>query len=89
MEVGNPQIGQFPYNSTETGGTITVVFTSTLAEGECAYTAAHAVAANIATGQNETAWGNGVPINNGNGNGNVNGGGNGGGSWAMMFEVCN
>jgi hypothetical protein len=86
---GNPQIGQFPYSSVETGGTTFVSFihVDTLAVGECVYIAAHAVVTNIVTGESETAWGNGDPIGGGNGGGNGNG--NGGGSWAMGFEVCN
>ncbi|MBT8255107.1 MAG: hypothetical protein KJO23_01075 [Bacteroidia bacterium] len=73
---GNPKIGQFPLSNTHTSGTNNFVYISTtLAAGECAYIAAHAVVTNTTTGQNETAWGDGDPI--------------GGNSWAMMFEVCN
>ena len=73
---GNPKIGHFPYASTHPQGTITVSYTGlVLAPGECVYIAAHAVVTNTVTGQEETAWGAGVPI--------------GGNSWAMMFEVCN
>ena len=73
---GNPKIGQFPYKDTHNAGTIDVVYnTITIAPGDCVFIAAHAVVENTSTGQNETAWGDGVPI--------------GGNSWAMMFEFCN
>lgn len=73
---GNPQIGQFPISDNFNPSVTEVEYTTIeLEEGECVYVAAHAVVVNTVTGQEETAWGNGVQINNG-------------GSWAMMFEIC-
>ncbi|WP_034258472.1 hypothetical protein [Altibacter lentus] len=72
---GNPKIGKFPYKGTHPAGTTTVtVITIPAASGECVTVAAHAVVTNAATGQSETAWGDGESI--------------GGNNWSMMFEVC-
>lgn len=73
---GNPIIGQFPFNDTQTSGTTLVTYTTdTIPLGGCVYVAAHAVVTNTVTGESETAWFNGDPI--------------GGNSWAMATEVCN
>lgn len=73
---GNPIVGHFPYSGTHSPGTFVVTYSfPELPLGECVYIAAHAVVENTTTGQNETAWGDGIPI--------------GGNNWAMMFEVCN
>ncbi len=72
---GNPQIGHFPYQDTHPAGTVNVEYVGPgISEGECVYIAAHAVVVNSVTGEEETAWGAGVPI--------------GGNSWAMTFEYC-
>ena len=72
---GNPKIGHFPYKGTHNANTVDVTYVGpSLAEGECTYIAAHAVVVNTTTGQEETAWGDGIPI--------------GGNSWAMTFEYC-
>jgi hypothetical protein len=81
---GNPQIGQFPYSETHPAGTQSVTYTIPgLDPADCLTIAAHAEVTNMVTGQNETAWADGDPID-GNGGGN----GNGGGSWAMMNNTC-
>ena len=72
---GNPQIGHFPYKNTHQAGTVTVEYIGpAINSGDCVYVAAHAVVVNSDTGDEETAWGSGVPI--------------GGNSWAMTFEYC-
>ena len=72
---GNPKIGHFPYKDNHPAGTVTVEYVGPeISEGECVYVAAHAVVVNTVTGDEETAWGAGVPI--------------GGNSWAMTFEYC-
>ena len=96
---GNPIIGQFPYSESYSPGETSITFNNIIEIplGESVWIAAHAVVLNTVTGQEETAWAAGAPINsggNGNGgNGNGNGGngnGNGnGGSWAMWFEIYN
>ena len=86
---GNPKIGKFTYSKTYSPGTTMASFIDLyeIAANKCVWVAAHAVVLNTITGQEETAWGLGVQINN-SGNGNGNGNGNGG-SWAMRFQVCN
>ena len=76
---GNPQIGQFPYNTSHqniTSYTIAIPIDPNL---QCYIVAAHASVALIGNGgviiQQETAWSEGGQINNG-------------GSWATYSEYC-
>tara|TARA_R110000787_G_scaffold284341_1_gene397921 strand:- start:3553 stop:4128 length:576 start_codon:yes stop_codon:yes gene_type:complete len=87
---GNPKIGQFPYSESYSPGETSVTFNNIIEipSGESVWIAAHAVVLNTVTGQEETAWAAGVPINSG-GNGNGGNGNGNGGSWAMWFEVSN
>jgi len=72
---GDPRIGQFPYKDTHPAATTIVEYIGPgINSGDCVYIAAHAVVVNSVTGDEETAWGAGVPI--------------GGDSWAMTFEYC-
>lgn len=72
---GNPKIGHFPYKDEFDPAATTVDYTTIdLEAGDCVYVAAHAVVVNTATGQEETAWANGVSI--------------GGSNWSMMSEIC-
>lgn len=72
---GNPRIGHFPYGDEYDPAQTSIDFiTIDLAPGECVFVAAHAVVVNTVTGEEETAWGNGISI--------------GGNNWSMMFEVC-
>ncbi|MCW5520533.1 hypothetical protein J1N09_11820 [Aureitalea sp. L0-47] len=69
---GNPLIGQFPFSESHTGGTTTFTYTIDGANlNTIGCLAAHA-SVDGPNGENETAWGNGLPY--------------GGNSWAMYFE---
>lgn len=75
---GNPTIGLFPYNDTHNGVTSYTVTVPIDPSLECYAVAAHASVSLIQNGvpvQQETAWGNGNPINNG-------------GSWATYSDYC-
>lgn len=72
---GSPKIGHFPYKGVHTNFTTFVSYTGVALEaGECVDIAVHAVVTNVVTGQSETAWGDGEPID--------------GSSWAMYFNYC-
>ncbi len=78
---GNPQIGQFPFQTNHGGGVSTYTYTIPRSSlpGGCLTVAAHAeiiaYGANGSINYSETGWGNGTQINNG-------------GSWAMRFSHC-
>ncbi|HBR52823.1 MAG TPA: hypothetical protein DEA82_01015 [Flavobacteriaceae bacterium] len=72
---GNPKIGHFPLDGEHDNDTTTVSYTiGAIAAGTCEYVFAHAVVQNTVTGQEETAWANGLEA--------------AGNNWAMYFEVC-
>lgn len=74
---GNPQIGNFPYETVHPEGTTLVIYVVPAPNpGDCIYVAAHAEVSNNDSGLEETAWAAGVPIS-----GNES-------SWATAFEVC-
>jgi hypothetical protein len=79
-ESGNPKPGQFPYIKKLTGSEFEYTFAIPLSEiGHCFVVAAHATLISRLPAQSaiiETAWGNGLPINNEEGN------------WGMYFDVC-
>jgi hypothetical protein len=79
---GNPIPGQFPYSGTHsriTSYTYTIPI-SQIPAGNCGCIAAHSVVVQV-NGSNQviaqqTAWGNGTPINMT------------GGNWGMKFDFC-